>query len=344
MLTRSSSSSATRNMENTSSNRQPAFDVIDNIPGPGAFNGRSNGLQWLRKFELWSRCRQYTDDTKLAAIQLLLADSAATWANVLNDDQKDSWSHFRDAFIERFSSSDNQHSWQRTEQLWNVQQNDDEPVLDFIDRVRLLAHDCSASDDLTMSAVIHGMRDSLRRRVIQKEPADLSAMRRVAKTAEFDDRLSTDNCDSDAIKRIEQRLDRLTLHFVSANNHSSTVHDRSRSPSSDDRRRRTSPVATSTFSRREQLGAELQSTHYRSPSPVNRRSSDTRSPYVGRRVTFNSAVDKRPVVRPSRASNFPPCDSCGRSNHRREHCYFRWAECTSCRRVGHISSACRSSH
>lgn len=337
MLTRSTA----RTMNNMSSSRQSASAVNDvNIPGPGAFSGQSDGLEWLRKFELWGRCRQFNDDIMLAAIQLYLVDAAATWSNVLDDDQKDSWPHFRAAFVERYTV-DNRSSLQRTGQLWTVQQNDDEPVLDYIDRVRQLGRECNASNDLLLSAVVNGMRPSLRRHVLQKNPADLSALRQLVRTAERDDQLNVDNRDSETIRRIEQRLDRLTLHLVSSDKHLPSTRDRNRS-SSDERRRQQSPAATSTsvFSRREQLGAELQQPSCRSPSPVSRHSSN-RSPYAGRRVTFDTTVDKRPTVRPSRA-NFPPCDSCGRTNHRRDNCYFRWAECTSCRRVGHIDRVCRA--
>lgn len=339
MLTRS----RTRSSAIMSSTQHPTFAAADSIPGPGAFDGRSDGLDWLRKFELWSRCRQFSDDTMLAAIQLYFVDAAATWSNVLDDDQKDSWTHFRAAFVERFVV-DKRNALQRTGQLWTIQQRDGEPVVEYVDRVRAIGRDCNASDDLLLSSAVNGMRSSLRRRVIHKNPTDLHALLDVSTAAEHDERLDTDNGDTDAIRRIEQRLDRLTLHLVSADKHSSSVRFRDRSASPDDHRRQSSPVAPSTsrYSRRERLGAEMQSTSYRSPSPADRHPS-VRSPYAGRRVTFDTAVDRRPAsgVRSSRAK-FPPCDSCGRTNHRRDQCYFRWAECTSCRRVGHTSSVCRS--
>ena len=50
----------------------PAVPPVDNLPGPGAFDGRSDGVEWLKRFELWARCRQLTDDTKMAALQLHL--------------------------------------------------------------------------------------------------------------------------------------------------------------------------------------------------------------------------------------------------------------------------------
>lgn len=40
---------------------------------------------------------------------------------------------------------------------------------------------------------------------------------------------------------------------------------------------------------------------------------------------------------------FPPCQSCGKTNHSRSDCYFREAECNTCHKSGHIQSVCRSS-
>lgn len=316
----------------------PAAIPFDNIPGPGSFNGRSNGLEWLKKFELWARCRQLSDDTKLAALQLHLVDAATTWSDVLRDDQKDTWTHFRDAFTARYGR-DQQNSWQRAGQLWSVRQNDDECVMDFVDRVQLMGRECHVPDDMQMSAIVNGMRSSLRRHVLRQSPADLAALRQAARTAEqnqqYDD--DDDRHASGAIQRIEQRLDNLTLHLLAANDktdyHSS---DRRRSTSAD--RRRQPSQSPSRSDRRER---RQQQSDYRSPSPAMRRQA-ARPSYVGRRVQFdNTTVGEQPNYRSTRTT-FSPCDSCGRTNHRRENCYFRYAECAACHRVGHLQQVCRS--
>ncbi|GFO14921.1 transposon tf2-9 polyprotein [Plakobranchus ocellatus] len=42
------------------------------------------------------------------------------------------------------------------------------------------------------------------------------------------------------------------------------------------------------------------------------------------------------------SSTFPPCLSCGKTNHKRSDCYFKDATCNKCHKKGHIQSACKS--
>jgi ribosomal protein S15P/S13E len=325
--------SSSEQQSSTPAAATPASIPFDNIPGPGSFNGRSNGLEWLKKFELWARCRQLSDDTKLAALQLHLVDAAATWTDVLHENQKDTWTHFKAAFVARYEQ-DQHNSWQRAGQLWSARQTDDERVMDFIDRVQLMGRECNVPDNMQMSAIVNGMRSSLRSHILRQNPADLTALRQAARIAEHNEQYDDDKHESDAIQRIEQRLDNLTLHLLSAKN-MDYRNDQHESPPVE--RQQQQSQSSPRFDRR---GRQHEQPNYRSPSPAFRRQT-VRPSYVGRRVTFNPAAREQPTNRSTR-SNFPPCDSCGRTNHRREQCYFRLAECAACHRVGHLQQVCRS--
>jgi hypothetical protein len=307
---------------------QPAAAAAlnDSLPGPGTFNGRSNGAEWLKRFELWAQCRQLTNDIKLAAIQLHLVDAAATWADVLAADEKDTWPHFRTAFVTRYGPN-NQSAWQRFGQLWTVRQNTDERALDFIARVQQLARSADVPVAMQISAIINGLQPAIRSYILRQNPVDLAALRQAAVAAEHHEQFAGDNT-SDAIQRIEQRLDQLTMHAISAVDRQ----QRRRSPSVEsDNISRQSP--------RQYLDRRNRQPR-RSQSPLPRPHRQSSISPSDRRVTFDPAIDDR-QRRPDRGT-YPPCDNCGRRNHRRRDCYFRWSQCATCHRVGHTQSVCRS--
>ncbi|RUS71605.1 hypothetical protein EGW08_020632 [Elysia chlorotica] len=41
-------------------------------------------------------------------------------------------------------------------------------------------------------------------------------------------------------------------------------------------------------------------------------------------------------------AKFPPCNSCGKTSHRRSDCFYRDAECNICHKNGHIQKVCKS--
>ncbi len=211
----------------------PAAAPADStLPGPGIFRGRpgDRGMDWLEKFELWSRCRSYSDEVKMAAFQLQLEDGAAIWMQVLPDGDRGTWNRLRAAFIARYGPNQ-QTSWQKASELWKLQQAPDEAVLDFIDRALRVAREGNVAADMTIGAIINGMRPSLRSHVLRLNPTDMTALRAGARTAEMTEVSSPDN-NGDAIRRIEEQLQQLTMHTMASSC------SRGRSPDHDPERRR----------------------------------------------------------------------------------------------------------
>lgn len=59
-----------------------------------------------------------------------------------------------------------------------------------------------------------------------------------------------------------------------------------------------------------------------------------------------AAIHKMRAAQPSRksqtTSSYPPCQSCGKTNHRRADCYLREAICKRCKKQGHIQTVCKT--
>ncbi len=368
----------TFNMAANGAAAAPAAALIDTLPGPGIFRGRptEHGLDWLAKFELWSRCRSCPEEVMVAAFQLHLEEGAATWMHALPDTERDTWYHLRAAFVARYGPNRNT-GWQRASELWAMQQTANETALDFADRVQRLAREADVAVDVTMGAILNGLRPSLRGAIIRQNPADLTALRAAARNAEMTEMTSSEN-NAEAIRRIEQQLQQLTLHAMTSSA------DRGR-PASRDRDRQTPPSRSPSWDRRTNADRRQQQPSYdrrpphlrdafrgrqqgdyrrqqdrpsRTPAAdddaqsaprqhdqgdgdVDRRQENFRyrrsqSPAAERHVTFAETRDGRA------RQSFPPCDSCGRKNHPRSRCYYRNAECAFCGRVGHIQDVCRA--
>jgi hypothetical protein len=258
-----------------------------------------------------------------------------------------------------------------------MQQTPNETALDFADRVQRLAREADVAVDVTMGAILNGLRPPLRGAVLRQIPADLTALRAAVRNAELTEITSSEN-NAEAIRRIEQQLQQLTLHAMtsSADRGRPASRDRdrqpppSRSPSWDrrtntERRQpqpsydRRPPHLRDTYRERRQDGYEReQDRPPRTTNANNNTQSGERPNDQGDREADRRQHNFRPRQSRSPASerhvtfaetrdgrarqSFPPCDSCGRKNHPRSRCYYRNAECGFCRRVGHIEEVCRA--
>jgi len=327
----------------------------DHLPGPGLFCGQpeERGQDWLQNFELWSRCRAYDDNVKVAALALHLRDAAATWHHVLPDNEKDTWPHIRASFLARYGPN-LQAGWQKASQIWTQQQLPGESVLDYIAKMQRFAGEINLPIEQQHFAVINGLRPNIRSHVLRQNPANLAQLRQAALLAEQTDNPSDDN--SLAIQRIERQLQQLTLHSLqepvdrprpAERRYDELRRGPSRSPSIDRRpaeHQRFDPSSSRYASSRSPSTDRRRPTenYLRRDERTDRRPARLATPVGQHRVSFDNSRVSSYDRREPREANYPPCLSCGRNNHRRSDCYFRNAVCTSCDRSGHTTRACKS--
>ena len=296
-------------------NMANATPQIDNLPSPGTFSGKStdNGLEFLQRFELWANYRNLNEAGRLNAFALLLRDSASLWFRVLPDDCKDTWGHLRQNFNQRFGL--NPHTnYQRASALWSMTQNTDEPVLNFIERLRLAASEVNVPDEQLRFLIINGVRPGIRQHVIKSNPADLQALIDAAVLAEQSEIVVPNASVVDGIARLERQLANMQVTAVS------------RGPKNGQAPRRFNDRAASPSFR----GAP---TYYRRPAQSPGRQMNRRfESFHDRRVHFDSTTHNN--NRPRSPTPTPPFRT---GNYRSQPIV-----CYGCGRIGHVIRNCRS--
>lgn len=68
-------------------------------------------------FELWGNFRRYDEQTKLAALPLLLKGSSSIWYGTLRPAIKNDYTQLKEALVERCGPNQNQ-TWKNVAQLW----------------------------------------------------------------------------------------------------------------------------------------------------------------------------------------------------------------------------------
>ena len=68
---------------------------------------------------------------QLQFISVLLRDAASDYFDALTANQRDTWVHFKEAFLARFGRTQSL-LWKDAADLWSIQQGANEPVKDYI--------------------------------------------------------------------------------------------------------------------------------------------------------------------------------------------------------------------
>jgi hypothetical protein len=205
--------------------------------------------------------------------------------------------------------------WQRAGQVWTIEQQANQSVDDYVASIVNAANNSGLTDEQVNQAIIKGLRPSIRQYVLRQQPADLDELRSAAKLAEQTEIPATSGSDAitSSIARLEEQMKLLTVAAFAG---------RQQSPADDNR----------------QQWPERFQQRVSSPNRA-RRQVDADRYYRRRDVTF---ADDVPVRGHEEPSSFSACDSCGRTDHPRRSCRYRFATCSSCGKTGHLSSVCRS--
>ena len=192
--------------------------------------------------------------------------------------------------------------------LWTIEEQPTEPVRDFIDRVRTLAHGLDVKDEDLLSAIQNGLKPSLRQFVIRQQPQTIDKLIEFATLAEKTDipiQTSVSEEISTALKGLDAKLNKLQIHIIA----NADASQRPRSPSQDNNRQ-----MTNRDKRRSQ-----------SPIPTTRNNNTYRQGRQGSTQTFNDF-----------------CNRCNARDHNSRFCRHKNSKCYFCQKIGHISIACRA--
>jgi len=264
--------------------------------------------------------KQMSEAQRLQFITVLLCHSASDLLDTLTPEQKDTWDHFKTAFMARFGRSQ-RLLWRDAWDIWSQQQGQDESAEDIISKITRRARRLPNMDETMLRyAIIHGLKGQIRTQVLQANVQTMAELLHAAKVADaaqpstadpnlkllLDEIRKSNNQHADHRAAFEQLTGRLNhLHVSSVGQCGNRAG--SRSP-------RRVPFA-----------------EQRTPSP-----EPERRPFPPQRRRRGQQTPQRIGRSPHHPAG---CYRCGKS-HRNQPCPAQQAQCGYCSRIGHYMSVC----
>ena len=271
------------------------------------FSNSNNAIIWLENFERLCAFKDIDEEKKLQLFPLYLTENTLQWYSSLAEDSTDTWEHLKSAFKQRYQPH-SAEKWNNINKLYQVKQNNDETVEDYLQRVQLLGNQVKKTFEETRDLMINGFLPDIKRRVIMKDPTTYDELLKTAKETQvlFPIRETQDD--------IRESLAELTNQVKSL-----TVASLQSAPSAQ------------TFGQKRPP--------YQRPNQQRPEGPHQQRPYQ------QTNQQQRPHQQSSNATNQRqtyPCKSCGEYSHYRFNCRHKQATCYNCQKVGHIARACFS--
>jgi len=180
---------------------------------PGTFNGRpdENAGEWLRHFENYCAFKEFNDAKKLALIKVLLNQHAGVWVETLNFDQLPTFAAFKTVFEQRFKSPE-MIKYKSAREIFTKRQGDNETVDTFIESMRKLAKEIGADENMTIFAILAGLKSNISNYVTQKKPTTIADVVTHARVAE----LTTTDQNSAQLEELKNEIKQLSSKLLAA--------------------------------------------------------------------------------------------------------------------------------
>ena len=139
---------------------------------PGPFYGRKleNAETWFDAIKNWTVYKRLNPESAIAAVALLLREGALMWFNNLEEDTRRSADAFTREFNKRYIAPNNVDKWKKIVAVYNVKQNPEQSVDDYIDFMQNMGRKAKANNEQVLAAIIEGLRPYIHRNVLQHEP------------------------------------------------------------------------------------------------------------------------------------------------------------------------------
>jgi hypothetical protein len=280
-----------------------AAPILDNVLTPKMFagDGDDDANEWIEFFDNYVKFRKLEFDDVKRLLPLFLKSSAKEWfrAVMAGEHRPTTTDALVTAFKAKFKPS-GATKWKSRSELWQRQQRGDERVGPYIESMKSVGRRLALDEETIMWAIMNGLREEIRPNVIERNPKDLDELKTQAELSESA-RCSAGSAGIEgAIRRLESRLDSLSVSNVSQ------LAGRGSDFGRDSRR----------FDRRCQ----------RRPW---RRSSWTRAGGATSRERYSA-----------QSGSYQPCRACGRNNSASHQCRERMMECRICGVRGHVMRVC----
>jgi len=161
---------ADRNNADSDSSESDSGDEMTENFHPGVFNGKAeeDAVEWLKRFENYCAFKGFDGDKKLALIKVLLVGNAATWLDTISDADLATFAAFKAAFEARFKSPD-MLKYKSAREIFTRKQGSQESADEFIEAMRKLGKSIGATDEMTIFAILAGLKANISNYVTQKK-------------------------------------------------------------------------------------------------------------------------------------------------------------------------------
>jgi len=297
---------------------------------PQPFTGKptDDADEFYRQFEKYVAYKELTAEKQFAMLKVLLAGQAGLWLEGLPTEKKSSLATLKASFEATYIKP-LYMKYRSAKDIFTRKQGD-ERVDDYIAHVQRLARNIGADDNMTMYAIINGLKPNIAAYVTQKDPKTTQEVIDAARVAELtnpsialyhddiSDKMSQVQME---VRRLAQRLDRATTSAVTAS---------SRSPS---------PERRVTF--------QPQPQHQQSGRGSGARPARQ---YEGPKFQSDAGRGRSPRWSPARpgpqetqGQQGQKCSRCGYNEHvHPQYCPAVNQRCNFCSKMGHFHRVCRA--
>jgi hypothetical protein len=342
---------------------------------PSPFTGRHHEdvLEFIKNFELWATFRKMDEESKLAALPLLLKDGAAMWYNTQPHDTHRNFADLRQALGDRYGPTKSD-AWKRAAELWQMKQSSKQSTDDFITSVQQAAQKLDVAVEQTFLVTLNGLRPNIRQHVIQHDPKTIDDIQKWGRLTEVS---QEDTHDAEqhlretvrelaAVKEELKQLQLTNLAAITASRH------RSRSPTPH-RVTFAQPPAQSTRHQSDDYAMppsheyrkhqQQPDSYYAAPPPslhhqthqqpfddyAMSSSRQQRPPRQHFQHYDPSAATQQPenrrqqaAWRPTQNYSASSCGNCGGKHGPQGSCRAKGLTCFYCGKRGHLQSVCRA--
>jgi len=297
---------------------------------PQPFTGKptDDADEFYRQFEKYVAYKELTAEKQFAMLKVLLAGQAGLWLEGLPTEKKNSLTTLKASFEATYIKP-LYMKYRSAKDIFTRKQGD-ERVDDYIAHVQRLARNIGADDNMTMYAIINGLKPNIAAYVTQKDPKTTQEVIDAARVAELtnpsitlyhddiSDKMSQVQME---VRRLAQRLDRATTSAIAAS---------SRSPSQERR---------VTF----QPQPQYQSGRGGGARPARRYEGQKFQSTTGPGRPFRRWSPARPGPQQSQGQEREKCNKCGYNQHvHPQYCPAVNQRCNFCTKIGHFHRVCRA--
>ena len=166
------------------------------------FNGKNSAVTWWCQFMAYISLHRMSVRDAIQSLHFYLEGAAETWFHTLDPIIKMSLETLKAAFMARFCPSSKLNL-----KMMDVRQHEAETVEDYFHRVISSVADKPVDEDWLIHALVTGMKQTIKRPVVQADPQTLEQLHNEAVKAKITEKLTGSNGQTPSERAQDNKLD-----------------------------------------------------------------------------------------------------------------------------------------